>query len=141
MVDIELLGGDDEVPDEVEAEVMQGFQNQGSIRVQEPSDLAESMKAINDDSLDEGSNMSKIDMKTRLHRTEIAGILSVDTLVSLKVLPQRCLNFTRQKKRLAVSEDGKGRAELVEIVRGKQDQEAKVGQSAFSGLKNMFVKQ
>ena len=114
--------------------------NSGTIQVQEANDLAESMKAINDDSLEAGTQMSKIDMKTRLHPSEIEGLLGVDTLVSMGVLTKRCLNFTRQKKRLAVSEGGKGRSELVELVRGKQDQEAKTGQSAFQKMGNMFTK-
>jgi len=130
--------GDEEIHFE-EEETEQSVGN-GTIQVQEASDLSESMKAINDDSLEAGTQMSKIDMKTRLHPAEIEGLLGVDTLVSMGVLTKRCLNFTRQKKRLAVSEGGKGRTELVDLARGKREDEAKVGQSAFQKMGSMFTK-
>lgn len=115
-------------------------QGNGNIQVQDINDLAESMRVLNDDSLEDNSNMSKIDMRTRLHPNEIEGILGVDTLVSMGVLTQRCLDFTRQKKRLAVSERGLGRQELVSLSLGKREQEAVQQQSAFQKIGGMFKK-
>ena len=62
---------------------------------------------------------------------EINSVLAIDTLVGLKILPSSCLAFTRQKKRLNVSLDGKGRGEMVALVAGKKEQDAKVGGSGM----------
>ena len=112
------------------------FNQEGIMPIQETSDLSESLKQLNDDTTDHKNRMSGIDLRTRLHFTEIPSILACDTLVGFNFLPQECLNFTRQKKRLAVSLQGKGRGEIVDLVRGKQEQEQ--GKSAFDRMKGMF---
>ena len=70
--------------------------------------------------------MSQIDMRTRLASFEISAVLAVDSLVALGVLPQRCLPWSTQTKRLNVSEGGKGRDERVAWVAGKREMEAKI---------------
>ena len=109
------------------------YQHQGVQPIQESSDLSESLKQLNDDTTEPSSRMSGIDMRTRLHLTEIPSILACDTLVAFDFLPQDCLKFTRQKKRLAVSLKGEGRKEIVSIVQGKQEQES--GRSVFDKMK------
>lgn len=87
------------------------------------SDLSQSIKEFNDDSIDPHTRMSGIDMRARLHSLEINSILAMDTLVSLKLLPVSCSAFTRQKKRLSVSLAGEGRKEIVEMVKGERTKE------------------
>lgn len=104
-----------------------GFQKLSSEDIKQPTELGDSLKELNNDQLQLDTNMSNIDMRTRLHFMEINSILALDTLVALKVLPLRLLNYTRQKKRLNVSQDGKGRSEIVEIVGGKREHDTKSG--------------
>jgi len=95
------------------------------------NDLKEALTALNDDST-EKDGFSKIDMRTRLSSFEIPAIISVDVLVSMNVLPKECLKLTRSKKRLAISLKGKGREEMVSIVRSEQ--EAKKGETIASRM-------
>lgn len=123
-----------------DSQVMQQFsggqQQSGITNINESSELGDSLRELNDDSNSSNSKMSNIDMRSRLHYTEIGSILAVDTLVDFNFLPTECLSFTRQKKRLAVSLKGRGREEIVQIVGGKREQE----QGATRGLVNMFKK-
>lgn len=89
----------------------------------QPTEMAETVKEINNDDIEGNSRMSKIDMKARISMAEAGAILAFDTLVQLKFLPKNSLFLTRQRKRLSVSEEGKGRTEIVEIVRGIKEQE------------------
>lgn len=107
----------------------QYFQNSGTVNVIEPSPEGEMLKELNNDTRNPDNKMSGIDMRSRLHFSEISGILAVDTLVSFNFIPQRCLIFTAQKKRLAVSLGGKGRQEIVDIAVGRKQEAMKKGLS------------
>lgn len=91
------------------------------ISLQEKSDLGEALKQLNDDTLDTNTHMSGIDMRARLEDIEISNILAIDALVAFRFLPISVLSFTRSKKRLSVSKGGKGREEIVNIVRGDRE--------------------
>lgn len=104
-----------------------------SIDVVQPTELGQALSELNDDKIDSTTRMNSLDMRSRLAQAEINSILAIDTLVALKVLPSSCLAFTRQKKRLNVSQDGLGRREMVESIVGKRDQD-----NAASGLKGWF---
>jgi len=95
--------------------------------ISQPTELGESLRELNLDSLEADTRMSGIDMRSRLHFVEIPSILAVDTLVGFKFLPTSCLAFTRQKKRLSVSLDGKGRGEIVDIVGRKREDDVRKG--------------
>lgn len=103
-----------------------------------PTELGESLKELNKDSIETNTRMSGIDMRARLHPFEISYVLALDSLVALGVLPTSCLAFTRQKKRLSVSLLGKGREEIVNIVAGKREQDAKMGMNFGDRLKGFF---
>jgi hypothetical protein len=100
---------------------------QGVINTIEPSEIGEALKSLNDDTMND-EQFSSIDMKTRLHPLEISGIIVIDTLVSMNFLPPSVAKLTRSKKRLAVSINGQGRQEMVELVKGVRDQQ---GGSSF----------
>lgn len=97
----------------------------------QPTELGESLKELNEDNLSSSTRMSGIDLRSRLHETEVMFILQLDALVAMGVVPSKCLSFTRQKKRLNVSIDGKGRGEIVDIVAGKKEMEARTGFGGF----------
>lgn len=111
--------------DDVDTVTMRG-RDDGITNITQPTELGETLRELNRDEIELHTGMSMIDMKSRLHYIEISSILAMDTLVALRVLPGRCLAFTRQKKRLAVSLDGKGRGEMVEVVGRKREQDKAV---------------
>lgn len=108
--------------------------------ITQSTELEGSLKELNADSINAETRMSAIDMRTRLHPTEISSVLAIDSLVALGVLPQRCLPLSTQKKRLNVSEMGKGRQEMVELVAGKREQDVKMGamNRMGEGIKGFF---
>ncbi len=81
--------------------------NNGIINSQEISELQGSLQELNNDTVNQNTRMSGIDLRTRLHNTEIASITVLDTLVAFNFLPMSIVPFTLQKKRLAVSLKGK----------------------------------
>ncbi len=99
----------------------------GITNVTQSTELEGSLKELNADMVNPETRMSAIDMRTRLHPIEISSVLAIDALVALGVLPQKCLPLSTQKKRLNVSEHGKGRQEMVELVAGKREQDIKLG--------------
>lgn len=98
-------------------------------QVQENSDLKESLKELNDDSLDTNSNFSNIDMRSRVSSTEIPAMAKLHSLVALDFLPIEALNITRSKLRLNVSLSGQGRREMIEVAQGKREEK-----TFFSGM-------
>ena len=113
----------------------------GITTVQQPSELAETLKTLNDDTLDKNTGMSNIDMNSRMNIFERNGVLGLDALVPLKVCPPLCLSFTRQLKRLNVSLGGQGRKEFVDVVKGERGhQEASSMGGLTDKIKGVFKK-
>jgi hypothetical protein len=103
--------------------------------VQESSDMAQTIKELNDDRIDD-NGFSKIDMKSRLISDEISAILTIDTLIKMSVFPKDVSFLTLKKERISVSQDGKGRQEIVDISKGIQGQQS--GHSILDGIGNIF---
>ena len=99
--------------------------NVGVKNIIQQTELGESLKELNLDDVEPNTRMSGIDMRARLHHVEVASVLALDCLVALGVCPIMCLSVTRQKKRLSVSIDGKGRDDIVNIVSGKKEIDAR----------------
>ena len=68
----------------------------------------------------------KIDFNTRLSDGQISGILSVDTLQEMGLLPAN-IKITRTLKRLNVSRNGEGRKELVSMAMGLREEKSQSG--------------
>ena len=112
-------------------------ENEGTVAIQQTTELGDSLKELNKDMIDIDSRTSDIDLRSRLHPFEVSSILALDALVAFGVCPTKCLAFTRQKKRLSVSLLGKGRREIVDIVAGKRELEKESGgffNKMFSGF-------
>ena len=127
-----ILDGEKQLSTE-EAQIEEAKAYTGDSGVQnivQPTEMGDTLKELNKDNLEPNTRMSGIDLRSRLHYAEVPSILAVDTLVALKFLPTSVLSLTRQKKRLSVSIDGKGRDDIVNIVAGKREQE----QKALSGF-------
>jgi len=106
----------------------------GIITPTEVSELQGSLQELNNDSVNPISRNSGIDLRTRLHNSEIASITVLDTLVAFNFLPMSIVPFTLQKKRLAVSLKGKGRDEIVELVAGKRELDSNQSKGFFGNL-------
>ena len=102
---------------------------------QESTELGQVMDNLDNDVLDSATGMSKIDFNARLNDMEISSIMIIDELIRLSILPDD-IGLTRQKKRLSVSQDGKGREEKVRIVQG--DREMKSGGGMLGKFGDMF---
>ena len=120
--------------------IVKKFTDDGVTNITQNSELEGSLKELNADAIDPQTRMSQIDMRSRLHPIEISSVLAIDALVGFGVLPQKCLILSTQKKRLNVSEEGKGRQEMVELVAGKTDRDIKMGTMGRmqEGFKNFF---
>lgn len=92
----------------------------------QPTELGETLQQLNLDELDD-NRMSGIDMRARLHPATLPFYGALDSLVGFRIAPQQCLVFTRQMKRLSVSIKGLGRKEIVDLVSGKKEMDAKMG--------------
>lgn len=103
--------------------------------INESSEISETIKEMNDDELNP-DGFSSIDMKTRLNNIEISSMIALDSLVALGFLPTETGFITRSKKRLAISLNGKGREEIVDITGRMREQQT--GQTAFSKIKSFF---
>lgn len=101
-------------------------QDLGIQPIKQNTELGDSLKELNKDELEKDTRMSGIDLRSRLHYVEIGYVLALDSLVALGVCPIKALSFTRQKKRLSVSLEGKGRDDIVNVVSGKREQDAKL---------------
>lgn len=101
----------------------------GTIDINDSNNFGDIIREINNDGIDKDTKMSKIDMNARLSSIEISSVLALDTLVSMDFLPVGCLKFTRQKKRLSVSLDGKGRQEIVKIFNNSDMEETESGKN------------
>lgn len=97
----------------------------GTLPINAPTEIGESLKELHNDTLDHTTRMSGIDMRAYLHYSEVASVLALDALVALGVLPTKTLAFSRQKKRLSKSIDGIGSKQIVDLVAGKRELEAR----------------
>lgn len=110
--------------------------DRGITPINQTTELGDSLKELNFDEI-ERNKMSGIDLRAILHPSEVNFVLALDALVIMGVLPQKCLGFTRQKKRLSVSMNGKGREQIVDLVAGKREGDKEKG---FGGIKEGFSK-
>lgn len=109
-------------------------------QINPPSELKDSIKELNNDEMERNeTNMSGVDKVARLGMFEQPSILAMDALVMMGMLPQKCMALTRQKKRLSISLNGEGRKEIVDLVRGKNEQDARKSQGLWDRLKNVIV--
>ncbi len=119
-----------ESPEEIDqnsVKIISPRQDTGTQPIITPTEIGESLKELNKDEIESESRMSGIDLRSRLHHAEVPFILALDALVGLGVCHSKMLSFTRQKKRLSVSIDGKGRDDIIDVVAGKNERDAKQG--------------
>ena len=106
--------------------------------LKDKSELGEVMDNLDQDHLDKETRMSSVDFNTRLIPFEISSIMIIDELTRLGIFPQEA-GLTRQKKRLSVSLNGKGREEKVRIIQGER--ENRTGQGVMNSMAGLFKRQ
>jgi len=115
------------------------LQNTGETQINQPTELGEAMRDLDNDDLDNNTRMSNIDTRARLTIPELNSLWAIDALVAMKFLPSSCLPISRQRKRLTVSILGKGREERVSMTVGQREQAAKLGQGGIGDkIKGFF---
>jgi len=99
------------------------------------TELGESLKELNQDVIEQKSRMSSIDMRAILHPFQVHPIAAFDTLASFGMITKRSLSLSRKIMRLSVSQQGKGREQIVDTVVGKRDNDIKKsGGGIFGGM-------
>lgn len=91
--------------------------------LKERSELGEVMESLDSDKIDQDTQMSGIDMNTRLSSRQIVSVLVFDELQRKGIFDKNC-SITRQLKRLSISKNGEGRREKVEIVKGERQNQS-----------------
>lgn len=104
--------------------------------ITDKSELAQVFDSLDNDDI-KSQNMSNIDFNTRLTKSESNGCLVMDELQRMGLLPMN-FSLSRQKKRLAVSLNGEGRKEKIDIVRSERENTSSSG--FLSKLGGIFKK-
>ena len=103
--------------------------------LKDKSELGEVMDNLDSDVVSNDTKMSSVDFNTRLDGFEISTIMVIDELTRMGIFPDRA-GLTRQKKRLSVSLQGKGREEKVRIIQGERDN--RTGMGVMDRVGSMF---
>lgn len=123
--DLDVDNDADGVPD-----VLQGQQDSPISDIIQPTELKDAFNEMNKDEIEGDAGMSSIDTRAILHPIEVGNILALDALCGLNTLPKSLLNFTRSKKRLSISQLGRGRDQMVDVAVGERQHK----ESSNSGL-------
>lgn len=140
---VKLLGQDlneDGVLDDIE-EISPQL-DRGIQPIVQKTELGESIQEINKDDMDPNDRMSSIDLRSNLPEWTALNIQRFDSAVSFGLLPTSSSSITRVVKRQWVSVNGRGRDDVVNIVAGKREQEAKTGilERARNNVQSFFQK-
>jgi len=103
--------------------------------LKDKSELGEVFDNLDNDVVSPDTKMSSVDFNTRLDGFEISTIMVIDELTRMGIFPDRA-GLTRQKKRLSVSLQGKGREEKVRIIQGERDN--RTGMGVMDRMGGMF---
>lgn len=112
--------------------------NDGVTHVKQSTDIGEAMTELFKDEQEE-TGLSTIDMKSRLASFETVSLIAFDSLIFMGVLPPECGAVSRVKKRLSVSESGKGREEIVRIFGSDREHKEKAGMGGIGDRIKGFV--
>ncbi len=100
---------------------------QDIIPTKETSELGDVMEKAFEDKLNPETNTSSMDMLANIKTEEEVYIFVINALVSLDFFPTDILSATRQKLRLSVSRDARGRNDIRDISVGKKQFDATTG--------------
>lgn len=103
-------------------EKVKQFQEKGTIRIKESSELREALELQNVD-IENEQRLSSVDFVSRINSYQHAPLVAVDTIASMGVISKDSRLVVKNIMRKAVSLEGKGRQEFVDVVVGKKEQD------------------
>ena len=104
----------------------------------EPTELGDSLKQLNKADIDPETKMSDIDMRTILHPFQVHSLSALEMCISMGMIPKDCIRLPMQIKRNAVSINGRGREQIVQMVAGKRDQDVQKAGGIKGWAKGLF---
>lgn len=105
-------------------ENVQSHKDQGIARIKESSELGEALELQNLD-IENEHRLSSVDFISRINNFHLAPLVAVDTISSMGVISRNARIVVKNIMRKAVSLEGKGRAEFVELATGKREADLK----------------
>lgn len=104
--------------------VHQSF-DQGVTPVKESTELGDALSKFSEDVVDK-ERFSSIDFMARIDPFTMPSLVGFSSLIGLKVVPVESGTIIRNMLRKSVSLQGKGRAEFVDVVTGKKEQDIRM---------------
>lgn len=119
--------------------LQQGF-NPNEQMITQPTEMGDFMKYLDRDEVDPKTNLSSIDMNTRIVNIfERNSLGAISILRAMRFLPASCHNIPRVFMRMNVSMKGEGRKERVDSMIGKREHDKQSGMGGmFNNVKGML---
>ena len=110
----------------------------GITSIQQPTELGEALKELNKDVIEGQTRTSSIDMRSILHPVQVHPVSAFEGLVVMGMITKKCLGFSRQIKRNAVSINGEGRRQIVQTTQGKTEVDINKAGGVTGGFMSRF---
>ena len=108
----------DGITDEVES--VKSHRDSGVISIKDTTELGEALEHQNKD-VENENRLSSVDFISRINSFQLGALVAVDTIASMHVISKDSRLVIKNLMRKAVSIDGKGRDEFVQVVTGKKE--------------------
>lgn len=103
-------------------ESVSSHKDEGIMSIKETSELGEALSLQNQDT-ENDQRLSSVDFVSRIHSFQHAPLVAVDTIASMGVISSESRMVVKNIMRKAVSLEGKGRQEFVDVVTGKTERD------------------
>lgn len=113
-------------------EIQQKFPDSDVVRTKESSELGDVMDKAFEDKINPETKTSSMDMLANIKAVEEVYIFVINSLVSLDFYPPDILRATRQKLRLSVARDARGRNDIRDISIGKRQMDASLANKGMN---------
>jgi len=107
-------------------EVIKRKHEQGTIPIQESTELGEVMNKAFEDKITGDTRTSTVDMLGNISIDEEKNVLILAGLVSMKALPAECLKIVRLLLRYSISRDARGRDDMRDFVAGNVEKKSRI---------------
>lgn len=113
-------------------EIQQKLPDSDIIKTKESSELGDVMEKAFEDKINPETKTSSMDMLANIKSVEEVYIFVINSLVSLDFYPPDILRATRQKLRLSVARDARGRNDIRDISIGKKQMDASLANKGMN---------
>lgn len=103
-----------------EAESIKTHKDSGVVNIKDNTELGEALEHQNKDTENE-QRLSSVDFISRIGGMQLPSLVAVDTIASMGVISRDARIVVKNIMRKAVSLEGKGREEFVQVVVGKKE--------------------